>query len=583
MKTRHLILVLGLVTLSALAGWLLRGTMQPAARETAGGSGERRVLYYQSPMHPWIKSPNPGKCTICGMELAPVREGDRGFDAASGLVTLDSSSITVVGVRTEPASRLPLQRSLQVSGMIDDDETRHRTITARVPGRLEKLLVNFAGAEVREGQPLAELYSPELISQQREFVEIVRGGALTASAVAPARARLARLGLGEAELDRLAAGGEPAQVFVMRSPMGGTVLSREVSEGEQVEAGARLLVIADFSTMWFLFDAYEQDLPWLRVGQELEVTTRVMPGRILKARIAFIDPNFDPMSRSTRVRVEIPNPLVGDGPAARRELPHGVFAEGRLALDAPEVLAVQRSAILDSGRGPLVYVERAAGAYEARKLTLGRLGDQHAEVLSGLKAGDKVVVNGALLIDSQAQLSYAAQGSAGKADAGKADTPAAAHAGDEAVPHTHAGQPTQAVATPVQASAGGSHAAAKPSMERLAAVGKLAAQASAALAADNVDAYRALLPGLNSSSAGLPGLPALGNTAADLKAARKAFEPWSTALADQVRPHAAHLGLHVFECSMSPVLGTGRWLQADTTIGNPFFGSEMFSCGEELE
>ena len=167
---------LGFLLVAALAGgggWFASRhwpQSQTAARVTSG----RNILYYQSSMHPWIKSDQPGKCTICGMDLVPVYEGDKGFDVAEGLVALSSNSVNVINVQTVAARRQPLRRTLRVAGTIDDNDTSHRLLSAYVEGRIDKLFVNYVGAEVTEGQPLATLYSTMLLNAEREYVALAR-------------------------------------------------------------------------------------------------------------------------------------------------------------------------------------------------------------------------------------------------------------------------------------------------------------------------------------------------------------------------------------------------------------------------
>jgi Cu(I)/Ag(I) efflux system membrane fusion protein len=533
----------------------------------AAGPGTVEKVY-QCPMHPWIRSDHPGKCTICGMDLAPVGAAAAADRTLPGVVPLSASTVTVLGVRTEPAGQRRLERMLHVGGMIEDDDTRHRFLTAYSPGRVEELHVNFVGAEVHEGQPLLTLYSPELISAQREFLQIAHGGEATARAIGPARERLRGLGLSERQIDELIARGEPAQLTTLLSPATGTIVARGAYPGQNVGVGDRLFEIADFSTMWFLFQAYEQDIPWLRVGQTVHVTTKALPGKMLAAKIAFIDPNFDENTHSTQVRVELPNPLVGPEGQARREIPHRVFAEGMVEIDAPLVLAVPRSAVLDAGRGPVLYVDLGDGRYEQRSVRLGRIGDRSVEVLAGVEEGEPVVVQGNLLIDAQAQL-------ASEAGAGIAH----GHRAGEATPAGHG----SASADPTMPTSSASHGSAhgSPGSQRLSAVVDAASAASGALADDNLPAYQELLPRLRNAGASLD-LPPL-NDVTDIAAAREAFAEWSTAVADLVRAGHEPQSVTIYQCPMAPTHKNARWLQRTGPIRNPYFGAAMLECGVEVK
>src|SRR6266536_437897 len=208
MKTKSVLFVLFFAALSGAAGWFAARHWPVKPPETP--SGGRRILYYQSAMHPWIKSDKPGKCTICGMDLVPVYEGETGFDVGAGLVALSSNSITVINVQTDQVRRRPLRRTLRVAGTIEEDDTRHRILSAYVDGRIDRLFVNYVGAEVIENQPLATIYSPMLLNAEREYVLLLaqptdsatpdgaRHGLLEAASL-----RLKRLGLNEGQIAAL--------------------------------------------------------------------------------------------------------------------------------------------------------------------------------------------------------------------------------------------------------------------------------------------------------------------------------------------------------------------------------------------
>lgn len=510
---------------------------------------------YQCPMHPWIKSDHAGeKCTICGMALVAAAAGDAAADP--NLVTLTPASASVTGVHTAEVKRDTLVRTLRVSGVIDDDDTRHRILAARVPGRVEKLFINYVGAVVRAGEPLATVYSPEMLTAQRQYVERLRAGttAFTASERATTRERLLELGLTDEEIEILEHTLEPVAMVTVRAPMSGTVVSRAVYEGQYVQTNDRLFEIGDFSSMWFVFDAYEADLVWLRAGQLVEVSTASLGHRTLSAPIAFINPNLDEVTRTAKVRVVLPN---ADG-----ALFHKQVATGRVRLEVSDVLVAPRSAVLQHGAEPVVFLQQSDRGYLARRVRLGRVGDASVEILAGLQAGDRVVTEGGLILDGQAQLARAAV------------------TGDAAAPVHHPGpEPTRTVAS-------------QPTAE-LASLGRAAADAATALAGDDFPGYQKQLPGLRDAlraylahetrSPLAEFADKLGDRA-DLRAARRDFEPFSTALADLVRaqPAAQRAGLHVFECPMAPVLGMGRWLGRTAEVKNPFFGSAMPGCGEEL-
>lgn len=573
MKTKSLFLLIAV--LAAAGGWF---AAKHWPEKKAAASDAREILTYQSPMHPWIKSDQPGRCTICGMNLVAVYKGEKGFDADAGVVTLGSNVIQVIHVQTEEVKRRPLHRTLRVAGVIDDNDTAHRRLSAYADGRIEKLHVNFAGAEVVAGQPLATLYSPALLAAESEYLTVFKQPAAATPALRDehermlqsAAQRLVRRGYAEVQIASLAKKNSTEARTEILAPMTGTVVERKVYEGQYVKEGDVLFEIADFSKMWFRFDAYERDLGWLLPGQLVEITTPALPGKTFSAPITFIDPNLNDLTRSAKVRVELENPLVGrDGPK-RRELLHRLFADGAVKLEIPEVLAVPRSAVLSPGAQPVAYVDRGGGGYEQRKLKLGRLGDDAWEVLAGLSAGERVVTAGNMLIDAQAQLNQSANPASAQPVAGDALT----------------------------------EAQRKGVGEFLAAVSGL----GAALAADKLEAFNQQAAQFHLTMPTLLGLLAQEKSwqpmlqrieaaahlekAETLAAARKNFLPLSLAVSDfakTLRAQQAAFGrLKVFQCPMTDKAVPGAvkvsfWIQMDGPIQNPFFGAEMLECGKEVK
>jgi membrane fusion protein, copper/silver efflux system len=546
--------------LAAGGTWVFKSRFQSSTAPVA--TAESKPLFYQSSMHPWIKSDQPGRCTICGMDLTPIYPGEKGLDATGGedVVVLSSSQSRVLNVQTAEATVEPLVHTLEVAGMIDDDATRHRIISAYVDGRIEKLHVNYMGAQVQEGQPLADFYSPGLLQAEREYRQI------TGDLKKNTALRLRQMGLTLAQID--AVPDKPADSLVSQilSPISGTVVGQKIYEGQYATTGQEMFEIADFSTMWFMFIAYEQDLPWIKTGQAVAITTPSLPGKTFEGKITFIDPNFDEATRSTKIRVELPNPLVN----GRRELLHKLYADGEVKVDAPPMLTVPRSAVIETGPQAVVYTDQSGGGYKQVPVTLGRRGDTRVEITSGLKAGDKVVTNGNLLIDGQAELNRSFM------------TPA-----------------NEPVAVEGEIS--------EPQQKVIREFLTTADAMAAALAADNLDAFnKAAEPAMMTTgelTKSLAGLPVPKEKLAELDgsrhfhgsetlaAVRSEFLKFTMAATDVLGPLRKMNGfpeMQVWQCPMvnQAVPGDekkGRWIQTGgRPIQNPFFGKEMLDCGEQL-
>ena len=400
MSARKLTLFALTAVVAAGGGWFAaRQTAMPADHPASAADGHR-IKFYQSAMHPWITSDKPGKCPICGMNLVAIYEGDKGIAVDQKLVMLAPASAAVVGVQSAEVRRAAITRTLRVAGMIDDDGTQHRYISARVAGRVEHLHVHTTGVAIAADAMFATLYSPEVLSAERFYIERLKAGAaaFTASEVASARERLLQLGLTPDEVATLEKTQQPDALVTVRAPFAGTVIAVNdaAHEGGYLKEGDMVFTLADFSQMWFVFDAYEADLPWLRVGQNVVVMVGARHDEPHIAPIAFIDPNLDEATHTAHVRVVLDN---ADGQLLHRQLAHA-----QVQINSLPVLLVPRSAVLHTAAQPVVFVDKGGHAYEPRAVKLGRAGDNDYEMLDGLAEGDRVVTQGALLLDAQAQI-----------------------------------------------------------------------------------------------------------------------------------------------------------------------------------
>jgi len=391
-------------------------------------------------MHPQIRQDHPGKCPICGMDLVPAG----GSASASGAVVLSESAQRIASIEVVPVERRALDHELATVGRIALAEPLIAYLTARTRARVERVWADFTGTAVAAGDHLVDLYSPALVVAQQELLS-----APTPEFAALARRKLALWGVTAAELAEIEAAGKPRDVVTLHAPIGGIVIEKNVVEGMYVDEGAPLYTIADLSTVWLKAEIYEFDLAWVAIGQPAQVEVEGLPGQSFAGTVAFVDPVVNEATRTVGVRVNLPN-LAGrlrPGMFAHARLrsqlgANGMHATSPLAgrwvcpmhpdinADAPGIcsvcgmdlrqvegsaagapgetaallLAVPVSAVLDTGQRRVVYVEEHPGHYAAREVALGPRAGELYPVLSGLAEGERVVVHGAFLLDSQAQI-----------------------------------------------------------------------------------------------------------------------------------------------------------------------------------
>ncbi|HYG84798.1 MAG TPA: efflux RND transporter periplasmic adaptor subunit [Azospirillum sp.] len=364
----------------------------PAASAPSKPAGPRKILYYRNPMGLPDTSPVPKKDSM-GMDYIPVYEGE---DTASGIVTITPDKVQKLGVRAEPAVRRALARQVRAVGTVQVDERRLFVVAPKFEAWIETLLVDTTGAQVRKGQPLMEVYSPELVLAQQEYLVARRsGGADLADA---SLQRLRNLDVPAEEIERLRKTGKASRTLTIRAASDGVVLEKTAVRGMRFMPGDALYRIADLSSVWLIADVFEQDLGSVAIGQTADVSVNSMPGRTFSGRIGFVYPTLTAESRTGKVRIEMPN---ADG-----LLRPNLYATVHLNADlgaAPEIV-VPDSALLDTGKRQAVLVETGEGRYEPREVKAGARVDGRVQILAGLEEGERVVVRANFLIDSESNL-----------------------------------------------------------------------------------------------------------------------------------------------------------------------------------
>lgn len=406
---KHPYLRYGLILLTGLLlGWLIfsgnnrnQSSNQTTVEEAHDHSAEPTV--WTCSMHPQIRMEEPGDCPICGMDLIPLQttgSGDAAIDPNA--IQLSVEAAALANVQTTIVSRQNPVKEVQLYGTIQVDERLSQSQTSHVSGRIEKLFVTFTGESVRRGQPLATIYSPELLNAQQELIEAAKMKDLQPALVQAVREKLRLWKLTDEQIARIEQSGEVSPLIDVVATSSGIVISKNVNQGDYVNTGTILFNIADLSRVWAIFDAYESDLPFLKVGDRLEYTLQSLPGKTFSGRISFINPILDPATRTAKVRVETANP----GMELKPEMYANALIDAPLKQYNNEVV-IPKSAILWTGKRSIVYVKQPdteTPSFLLREIELGpSLGDAYV-VLSGINDGDEIVTNGAFTVDASAQL-----------------------------------------------------------------------------------------------------------------------------------------------------------------------------------
>ena len=354
-------------------------------------------------MHPRIRQDKPGKCPICAMDLVPVSSLEsEGSGVHPDEIRLTESAAKLADIQTAVVRKGSPEKEIFLQGYVQADERRIAELTARFGGRIEKLFVSFTGENVTRGQKLATIYSPELVTAQRELLEAVSYKDTRPSIYNAARTKLRLWDLTEEQIDGIENDGEPKSYFDILSPITGTVTKRNIALGNYVREGSALFEVTDLTHVWIMFDAYESDLPWIKNGDRVSYTVQSFPGKKFRGKVNFIDPFINSSTRIARVRIEQGNPSLALKP--------GMFANGMVEsalAGRSNDLLVPKSSILWTGKRAVVYVkvpERESPSFLYREITLGPEAGNFYVVAEGLTEGEEIAANGVFKIDAAAQL-----------------------------------------------------------------------------------------------------------------------------------------------------------------------------------
>jgi membrane fusion protein, copper/silver efflux system len=398
MKRKILLITFSLVA-GLFLGWLFFHSPGKSAEKENQVNQKSKVTIWTCSMHPQIRSAEPGKCPICGMDLIPLVQNTLPVDSEA--IQLSKEAIQLANVLTTTVKRQVPIKEIRLYGKVQADERLLQSQVAHLPGRIEKLLVNFNGENVSKGQTVALIYSPELVTAQQELIEAVKSKQSQPEIYGAAKEKLRQWKLTEEQISAIENSGSLKNVIEIVSGAGGIVTSIRVKNGDHVTEGTILYDLVDLSKLWVMFDAYENDLEFLKKGDELAFTLQALPGKIFNGNIVFIDPVLDPVTRVAKVRVEVDNEAGIIKP--------GMFATGVASANLSgnrSTVVIPSSAVLWTGKRSIVYVKQPGTepVFKLRNIELGpMLGDQYV-VVDGLSEGEEIVTQGAFSVDAAAQL-----------------------------------------------------------------------------------------------------------------------------------------------------------------------------------
>ena len=589
--TKRLTLVLAAVFVTLVVGGLIGPSVDKGWNllwSSVFGSKQKESSethqYYTCGMHPWVVEPKPGNCPICGMKLVPL-------DPAkfSGEVTIDPVVSQNIGVRVAKVEEGSEAGSIRTVGTITYDETLLGDVNLKVSGWIEKLFVGYLGAPVKRGQPLFQLYSPDLYAAEGEYLLAYRAskrvpgsggdssGGLGSQLLDPARTKLSLYDVGSHQIEALEARGKPFRTVTIPSPQSGVVIEKQAFEGMHVTPGTTAYRIADLSRVWVMATIYEYQSRQIELGQKASMTLTYLPGQTFEGKVVYIYPYLDERTRQINVRLEFENPDL--------KLKPGMYATVIFqGTSTPNRMLVPRSAIIDTGRRQVAFVAKGQGRFEPRQVHMGAEADDgKVEILDGLRPGELVVVSGQFLIDSEARMREALA----KMMKG---TPVAEAMAEK--PPTL--QEAKALALPNAA-----NTALAASIDGYLAIGRALSSdtttdigVSARKVVDSMDALIALsLPERPHFWHEHPEAAAVKDEAGKLvrvrtlAEARQEFAELSRAFSKLLHatgvPKTYKKELQDAHCPMYPAGSKGSvWVQAKGAVKNPFFGKAMLSCSD---
>ncbi|PHS65816.1 MAG: efflux transporter periplasmic adaptor subunit [Flavobacterium sp.] len=403
-KYKNYIIGAGILILGIILGNVFSGggdSNASAGTEEHSHDAEEATIWTCS-MHPQIKMDKPGDCPLCGMELIPLESTSSSEEISPDEIVMTEEAIQLANIQTSIVSKTGANKEIRLLGRVQPDERKLYSQVSHIPGRIERLYINFTGEKVSRGQKMVRIYSPELISAQKELFEAIRSRDVFPQLYKATRNKLKLWKLSDKQIDAIEASGKIREQVDIYSDYSGYVMKRNVELGDHIMAGMNLFDIANLSSVWVMFEAYEADIPWIKIGNEVNFSIQAIPGKEFSGKVTYVDPFVSSNTRVAKVRVELNNP-------GNKLLPE-MYATGIInaTLDnKEESLIVPKSAVLWTGKRAVVYVKvphENMISFIYREIILGEdLGNFYI-VAKGLEEGEIVATNGVFRIDASAQL-----------------------------------------------------------------------------------------------------------------------------------------------------------------------------------
>lgn len=404
----HYKLLIGVFIVGLLFGWIFfhsSGKMTNPAQEFSGDESQKTESANQiwtCSMHPQIRMDKPGQCPICGMDLIPLTSMSSGDDVDPNELVMTESAAKLASIQTMIATKGVPNKTVYLNGKVQVDERNIAELTARFGGRIEKLFVNFTGQNVTKGEKLATIYSPALVTAQRELLEAISFKETRPSLYTAAKGKLKLWDLTDEQISAIEEKGDPQVYFDILSPISGTIMMRHVAIGDYIKEGTALFKVIDLTKVWVMFDAYESDLPWIKLGDKIDFTIQALPGKTFSAKVTYIDPFIDGQTRVAKVRVEVSNPKL----TLKPEMFSVGILESKITEGGDKII-VPKSSILWTGKRAVVYVKvqnRETPSFLYREVVLGPEAGAFYVISEGLEEGEEIAVNGVFKIDAASQL-----------------------------------------------------------------------------------------------------------------------------------------------------------------------------------